>query len=72
MDARSLLLVTTMREEKEGRELMNKYEWLAEQFEANRVHLQAVAYRMLGSTLGGRRRRTGVVASPQSLRYERH
>src|SRR5215469_7126076 len=24
-------------------------EWLAEQFEANRSHLQAVAYRMLGS-----------------------
>ena len=37
-----------MREEKEGRELMNKHEWLAEQFEANRTHLQAVAYRMLG------------------------
>src|SRR5438874_6816077 len=28
---------------------MNKHEWLAEQFEANRTHLQAVAYRMLGS-----------------------
>ncbi len=28
---------------------MNKHEWLAEQFEANRIHLQAVAYRMLGS-----------------------
>lgn len=28
---------------------MNKHEWLAEQFEANRSHLQAVAYRMLGS-----------------------
>src|SRR5436305_15265503 len=27
---------------------MNKHEWLAEQFEANRTHLQAVAYRMLG------------------------
>src|SRR5579864_7921843 len=38
-----------MREENEGRELMNKHEWLAEQFEANRTHLQAVAYRMLGS-----------------------
>ena len=24
--------------------------WLAEQFEANRTHLRAVAYRMLGST----------------------
>src|SRR5581483_2837833 len=28
---------------------MNEREWLAEQFEANRPHLQAVAYRMLGS-----------------------
>lgn len=28
---------------------MNKHDWLAEQFEANRNHLQAVAYRMLGS-----------------------
>jgi RNA polymerase sigma-70 factor (ECF subfamily) len=28
---------------------MNESEWLAEQFEANRGHLQAVAYRMLGS-----------------------
>ncbi len=28
---------------------MNEHEWLAEQFEAERPHLQAVAYRMLGS-----------------------
>ncbi len=28
---------------------MNEHEWLAQQFEANRSHLQAVAYRMLGS-----------------------
>ena len=28
---------------------MDEHEWLAEQFEANRTHLQAVAYRMLGS-----------------------
>jgi RNA polymerase sigma factor (sigma-70 family) len=28
---------------------MNEHEWLAEQFEVNRAHLQAVAYRMLGS-----------------------
>src|ERR671937_1096909 len=28
---------------------MGEHEWLAEQFEANRVHLRAVAYRMLGS-----------------------
>ena len=27
---------------------MHEREWLAEQFEANRTHLQAVAYRMLG------------------------
>ena len=26
---------------------MDEHEWLAEQFEANRTHLQAVAYRML-------------------------
>jgi RNA polymerase sigma factor (sigma-70 family) len=29
---------------------MNEREWLAERFEANRAHLQAVAYRMLGSS----------------------
>ncbi len=28
---------------------MEDHEWLAEQFEANRPHMQAVAYRMLGS-----------------------
>ena len=28
---------------------MDKHEWLAERFEANRTHLRAVAYRMLGS-----------------------
>src|ERR671935_285158 len=28
---------------------MNEHEWLAERFEANRAHLRAVAYRMLGS-----------------------
>src|SRR6266566_2436376 len=28
---------------------MDEHQWLAEQFEANRTHLQAVAYRMLGS-----------------------
>src|SRR5205085_10319845 len=28
---------------------MNEHQWLAEQFEAERPHLQAVAYRMLGS-----------------------
>src|SRR5439155_26909129 len=30
-------------------ESMDEHQWLAEQFEANRTHLQAVAYRMLGS-----------------------
>src|SRR6266487_2005902 len=30
-------------------EPMDEHEWLAEQFEAYRTHLQAVAYRMLGS-----------------------
>ena len=28
---------------------MSEREWLAERFEANRTHLRAVAYRMLGS-----------------------
>src|SRR6266550_5471802 len=28
---------------------MHEHDWLAEQFEANRTHLRAVAYRMLGS-----------------------
>jgi sigma-70-like protein len=28
---------------------MNEQEWLAERFEANRAHLRAVAYRILGS-----------------------
>jgi RNA polymerase sigma factor (sigma-70 family) len=32
----------------EGMKLMREHQWLAEQFEANRTHLQAVAYRMLG------------------------
>ncbi|CAA9541033.1 MAG: Putative RNA polymerase sigma factor [uncultured Thermomicrobiales bacterium] len=29
---------------------MGEHDWLAEQFETNRAHLRAVAYRMLGST----------------------
>ena len=28
---------------------MDETDWLAERFEANRTHLRAVAYRMLGS-----------------------
>src|SRR4051794_36169036 len=28
---------------------MDEHDWLAEQFEAKRIHLRAVAYRMLGS-----------------------
>src|SRR3954464_11890750 len=28
---------------------MNEHDWMAERFEANRPHLRAVAYRMLGS-----------------------
>src|SRR2546428_11684364 len=28
---------------------MDEHEWLAQRFEANRTHLRAVAYRMLGS-----------------------
>src|SRR5215469_6469606 len=37
------------REHQKGREVMNEHDWLAEQFEAERPHLRAVAYRMLGS-----------------------
>jgi RNA polymerase sigma-70 factor (ECF subfamily) len=33
----------------EGMEPMHEHQWLAEQFEANRTHLQGVAYRMLGT-----------------------
>jgi RNA polymerase sigma-70 factor, ECF subfamily len=32
-----------------GKELMNEHSWLAEHFEAERPHLRAMAYRMLGS-----------------------
>src|SRR5258707_15132808 len=38
-----------MRDQSEGIRRMDEHQWLAEQFEANRNHLQAVAYRMLGS-----------------------
>src|SRR6266496_634832 len=38
-----------MREQNKGIEPMDEHEWLAEQFEANRTHLRAVAYRILGS-----------------------
>jgi RNA polymerase sigma factor (sigma-70 family) len=42
--------VTRFRVKKEQRlRSNNEPDWLAEQFEANRTHLQAVAYRMLGS-----------------------
>ncbi len=50
---------------------MDEHEWLAEQFEAYRTHLRAVAYRMLGSLERGGRRRAGVLAPPQPLRHER-
>src|SRR5258707_6011340 len=49
-DGRSCIsLVTIMREQNKGIELMDEHEWLTEQFEANRTRLRAVAYRMLGS-----------------------
>jgi DNA-directed RNA polymerase specialized sigma24 family protein len=28
---------------------MDRHDWLVERFDANRLHLRAVAYRMLGS-----------------------
>ena len=34
----------------EGMDELSEHDWLAEQFEANRPHLRAVAYRMLGSS----------------------
>src|SRR5258708_3730373 len=37
-----------MTEHNEGMRPMDEHDWLAEQFEANRTHLRAVAYRMLG------------------------
>jgi len=36
-------------QQRERKELMDAHNWLAEQFEAERPHLRAVAYRMLGS-----------------------
>src|SRR5262245_7692223 len=41
--------VTPMTQDTEGVRSMHEHQWLAEQFEAKRTHLQAVAYRMLGS-----------------------
>ena len=38
-----------MKECNKGLEFMDRHHWLAEQFEAHRDHLRAVAYRMLGS-----------------------
>jgi RNA polymerase sigma-70 factor (ECF subfamily) len=43
------MLVAPLTHDHEGMKPMDQSEWLAEQFEANRSHLQAVAYRMLGS-----------------------
>jgi RNA polymerase sigma-70 factor, ECF subfamily len=49
-DGRALVsLVTPLSEQQKGRALMDEHDWLAEQFEAERPHLRAVAYRMLGS-----------------------
>jgi len=44
-----VLLVITMTKRGEGMRPMDDHGWLAERFEANRPHLRAVAYRMLGS-----------------------
>ena len=38
-----------MTEYNQGLSAMDEHDWLAERFEANRKHLRAVAYRMLGS-----------------------
>ena len=50
---------------------MDEHEWLAEQFEANRAHLRAVAYRMLGSLSEADDAVQEVLAPPQPLRHER-
>ena len=50
---------------------MDEQELLAERFEANRGHLRAVAYRMLGSLQRGRRRRAGGLAAAQPRRHRR-
>ncbi len=39
---------------------MDDHDWLAERFEANRAHLRAVAYRMLGSHSEELRSRTRI------------
>src|SRR5713226_2710979 len=41
--------VTSLAQHYGGREPMEKHEWLAEAIEESRPHLQAVAYRLLGS-----------------------
>lgn len=48
---------------------MDEPDWLAEQFEASRAHLRAVAYRC--SAQRGGRRRAGVLAPSQPRRHER-
>jgi hypothetical protein len=51
---------------------MGEQEWLAEQFEAHRGHLQAVAYRMLGSLGEADDAVQEVRCSPGYLLQERH
>jgi RNA polymerase sigma factor (sigma-70 family) len=45
----SVLFVTAMTDGDGGRVTVDDHDWLAARFEENRPHLQAVAYRMLGS-----------------------
>ena len=45
---------------------MDEHEWLAEQFEANRTHLQAVAYVTRGKIV-----EINVAADPERLRQLR-
>ncbi len=49
---------------------MDEKKFLADEFEANRAHLKAVAYRMLGSRSGGRRRRAGGLAAGSTARIQ--
>ena len=46
---------------------MDEHEWLAKRFEANRTHLRAVAYRILGSRSDHTDRSALKKADPLSL-----
>jgi len=52
---------------------MDEHDWLAERFEADRTHLRAVAYRMLGSVSGrARAARPVLVGGSAGLVWMQH